>query len=758
MNNRPATPPPAAPTLTVSDILYVLFRRKWLILAGSALGVIGAVVVWLVMPRLYQSEAKLFVRYVLETKSPGQISVSDSKITSPDQRGENVINTELEILTSLDLAQEVVTNIGPERILGKAGGSNYYQAAIVVRKNLLTDAPRKSSVIQIVFQHPDPAVVQPVLNQVVEIYLKRHGEIHRSVGMFDDFLTQETDQLRSQLTQTEQELRRAKTNAGIISIDESKKAYSAQIARIRQEILDAEAELVQRQAVAAEMSKLLNAPLPAADTNAPAAVAAPVPPEKIGEYKRVSLLLETLEKKHQELSLLFTSSNSLVRDTQAQITEQEAVKKQLETENPGLLATSIASSARTSIADPTAGARADLLAETARATALQSKIKVLNGQLDSIRREAAAIDDAEGAITALQRKKELQESHYKYFSENLEQARIDEALGASKDSNISKIQAPSPPFRAASKTVKIMAMALFGGVFGSLALAFVFELYLDPTLRRPADIQSKLGLPLFLSIPYMNGKHEARAAEMIRRGRLLSQGDAESGAAADPAVALEPAGDLEGSQIVSLGAKFRVFHEALRDRLITWFEVKNLTHNPKLVAVTSCGEGSGVSTVAAGLAATLSETGEGNVLLVDMNNQGVAHQFHRGKPACGLDDALELSKREGALVQQNLYVVTEGKGDQLPRVMPRRFNHLLPRLKASDYDYIIFDLPPVSQISFTPRLSRFMDIVLMVAESEKTNRDVLKKACTLLGENNPNIGVVVNKTQTHVPKRLSHEL
>ena len=125
------------------------------------------------------------------------------------------------------------------------------------------------------------------------------------------------------------------------------------------------------------------------------------------------------------------------------------------------------------------------------------------------------------------------------------------------------------------------------------------------------------------------------------------------------------------------------FWEALRDRIITDFEVHNLNHKPKLVALTSCAAGSGVSTIAAGLAAALSETGDGNVLLVDMNLNGAAHQFYKGNLALGLDEALQLEKRDGALVQDNLYVVKESSnGDKLPRVMPRRFTHLVPKMRA----------------------------------------------------------------------------
>jgi Mrp family chromosome partitioning ATPase len=204
----------------------------------------------------------------------------------------------------------------------------------------------------------------------------------------------------------------------------------------------------------------------------------------------------------------------------------------------------------------------------------------------------------------------------------------------------------------------------------------------------------------------------------------------------------------------------RPFYDALRDRLITFFEVSGLTHKPKLVAVTSCGKGSGVSTVAAGLAASLSETGDGNVLLVDMNEHSNAtHQFYRGELACGLDDALEMTRRDNALVQDNLYVVTEkGNSEKLSNALPKRFRALVPKLKASDYDYIIFDMPPMSQISITPRLARFMDMVFMVVESEKTDRDVVKRAAAMLKETKTNVGIVLNKGRNYVPRRLEQQL
>jgi polysaccharide biosynthesis transport protein len=139
--------------------------------------------------------------------------------------------------------------------------------------------------------------------------------------------------------------------------------------------------------------------------------------------------------------------------------------------------------------------------------------------------------------------------------------------------------------------------------------------------------------------------------------------------------------------------------------------------------------------------------------------QKAPYHFHKGDLRCGLDDLLDGEAREDAMVQDNLYVVSHGSGNEkLARIMPRRFNQLIPRLKASDYDYIIFDMPPVNQTSVTPQLARYMDMVLMVVESEKTNREIVKRASSLVVEAKSPFGIVMNKTRNYLPRRLREEI
>jgi len=764
MSEKQLIPSPTG--MSLSDIYYVLFRHKWKIASISAIGVIIALLLPTLWPLPYQSEAKLFIRYVLENRSPGQVG-ADSKPRSSEERGGNVIDTELEILTSMDLAQEVANVIGPEKILAKAGGGTDAQnAAALIRNNLVTSVPGKGNVIRLVFQHPDSAIVQPVLSQIIDTYLLKHAEIHRSVGVFDDFLRQETEVLRNRLVDTEQKLRTAKTNAQVISLEDTKSTFSEQMSRIQQAIFDAEAELGEHQAAVAEMGRLLHTKSASATNSVAATNEVAVPSGKLNEYKRVCTRLVSLGNREQDLLTQFTPENTRVKEVREQIDEAEKLKQTLEEENPGLLAVK---AAEPKAADPAYGSRLDPVVEMTRSAALDAKIKVLMGQLDKIRKQATVVDEMEGSITELQRQKELQEAHYKHFLTTLELSRIDQTFAAGHVSNINKIQAPSPPSRDSAKLEKVRAMILFGSIAAAIALAFLIELYLDRSVKRPFEIEARLGVPLFLTIPRVSRNGKPPVLTAARKVPLLPQkthdGQEESGASTPLGASTEQRDrplTTHQSEIVPWDSRhpLRPFYETLRDRLINYFEIKGLKHKPKLVAVTSCAGGAGVSTTAAGLAACLSETGDGSVLLVDMNlEQGAAHHFHKGNLDCSLDEILENGKRETALVQDNLYIVTESTdGDKLPRVLPKRFSQLIPKLKASDYDYIIFDMPAVSQISVTPRLARFMDMVLVVIESEKTDRDTVKHATALLAESKATVSVVLNKTRSYLPGWLHREL
>ena len=728
--------------MSLGDVYYIVFRHKWKIVGCFLAGLVLSATFFALESPQYYSEAKLLVRYIIsESKMSGPNANSATAKILADERGESIMATEQEILSSIDLAEEVTKVITPEKILAKAGGGKDLPRAMkVFREGLKVAVPKGSTVIHVNFRHNDPDIVQPVLREVLDRYLKLHVSTHRASGMLGDSLAQEADTLRARLAQTEADLRSETSRAGVISLESAKESYATQMTAIRREVLGYEAELAGRLAVFEQLKKRVSTPT----QSAPETTAEPeVPVSIVDQYRALSLKIGRLQSLDQELSVQFTAENDRVKQARAQLAEAEAALKGLRDQYPRL--------SRTSTAPSTAAQRAEIdpTAEEAAATAIQitsyqAKIKELNAQYERLRAEATKLDQREGTILELRRRKELDEANYRYYAASFEQARINETLGAGKVSNISQIQAASPAFRELVN-YKRPGLALFGGLLAGLAWAFLVELYLDRSVRRPDELAKLVRAPLFLSIPQLSASRKSATG---RSPHLALPGGPATATPVDEAIAAATSG----------AAALLPFHETLRDRLISFFESKNLTHKPKLVAVTGVLDAAGVTTTAAGLARSLSETGEGNVLLVDMTvDQGAAKQFLRGKEICGLDELLEA--RSQAHVQENLYVVAESNNsERLSRNLPKRFTRLIPQLKASDFDYIIFDMPKVSQLSITPRLASFMDMVLLVVESEKTDRGLVQGACDLLGESKVNVGVVLNKTRRYVPVRLQQEL
>ncbi len=313
----------------------------------------------------------------------------------------------------------------------------------------------------------------------------------------------------------------------------------------------------------------------------------------------------------------------------------------------------------------------------------------------------------------------------RYFESSLEKAGIDEALDPSKIPNISMVQKPSPPLRILGKKKKPVLALAGGGLALGLGLAFLIELVLDRRVRRSVELETKMQMPLFLSIPLISHRTQ------LRLNNRNDSGSQERGVASAEVV------PWDGSHFI------RPFADSIRDRLILWFQLKKLTHKPKLVGITGVAGGEGASTLAASLATSLSKTGDGKVLLVDLNSsRSDVNSFSNGKPEFGLLEALEANGNMQP-ASENLYLAS---GVSL-NDRPKQFYDMIPSFQASQFDYIIFDLPPASRRSITLALSGGLDKLLLVVEAEKSNRDLVKRTYTELANARADVSAILNKTR-----------
>lgn len=733
---------PAAQNLNLGDIYYILFRHKWKILLCSLAGIGIGVALYKTESPPFQSEAMLLVRYIVTPNTPSAPNPNGQNtngVKSADERGATIMNTEMTILNSADLAKVVAEIYGPEKILAKTGGGKDLGAATAaVHNGLRVVVPQSSTVLQLTFRHPDPDLVQPLLQVIIEQYLKKHLEIHGAGGLLSEQQQQAMDSTQLRLNQAEDELRRALTAIGVTSIENAKEAVAGQMASNRREVMSYETEVAGRIAILEELKKRLET----SKTPPPEAPKEPEIPQKIiDDHKILTMRVGRLQQLEQELLAQFTPETIRVKLAQSQLAEAEVALNKLREQYPQL----VKSIRQDRVIGPDMDA-SEASSIVVQIAAYKAKIKELDTQYERLRAEAGKYERAEANIQDLKRKRDAAFAAYTTVNQITETNRFNREIGAiGKVANINTVQSPSPSFR---EPINVRRSALFAvaGIIAGLAWAFLVELYLDRSVRRPQDLTRMLRAPLFLTIPRLKLDPQPLALEATAKP---------ADGAASTSTELVPAKPAKRRRRTH---SLQPFHETLRDRLIGYFESRNLTHKPKLVAVTGLGHEAGVTTTAAGLARSLSETGEGNVLLVDMTvGEGAAKHFVKGREACGLDELLEA--RSQGHVQDNLYVVTENNNsERLSRNMPQRFARLIPKLKASDFDYIIFDMPPVSQLSITPRLAGYMDMVLLVVESESTDRDLVQGACNLLAESKAHVGVVLNKTRNYVPGKLSPEL
>lgn len=720
-----------------------------MILVFALLGLMAAIAVHFLYPPLYESDAKLLVRYVLDRRAVDSID-SPTASTTVGVTTDSVIDAEVEILTSWDLAIQVAEAIGPQRLLRSGVVPRKEAAAATVSKELKVTARPGSSIIYVAYQNHDPELATLVLNELLSRYFIKHLEVHRSAGAFD-FVSQQTDQVRARLSQTEDALKEAKEKVGIVSLSDGTTTLNSELTRAEEQLHLAEADLAEQRA----RVKAMGLPLPEAGAEDPAgsdstpagsvapssmtsATASPgkaeTPDKAIQRYQVVVNRLADLRKSEVDLLHKFAPGSVMVQVTQTQIRDLEAEKNTMEEKYPDLPSHSLGATS--------AGQPRDPLTESARLAGTEARTQALRKHVQELHEQTKQLAELAPNIGDLERKKELEENNYKYFANTLEKARVDEALDPSKIPNISAVQKPSPPAPVTGKRDKIVLGLAGGGLALGIALALLRELVLNQTLKRPSEIEAQLQTSLLLSIP-----------DASSNGHLALPSTA--GAETSTAIVRPARGNLAPWDP---GHFIRAYCEAIRDRIGLYFDLHQLTHKPKLVGVASFSQGAGTSTLAAGLAAALSETDEGKVLLVDVNlGPDHVHPFFKGKPAYPLTTALQPRSSMDA-ASENLYLATVGSSQTgLAQLGLKRFFDLMPNLKASDFDYIIFDMPPLASTSPTWGMAAFMDKLLLVVEADKSNRDLVKRGYAKLMAERNNVSVVLNKTRSYIPKVLDTE-
>ena len=715
---------------TVRNLIYMAFRRKWLLLLGMATGLAAAVMVYLRTPPQFVSQAALLVLYVSDNIAA--VGPGDGAITRPGNWGANVLNSEMQIIGSQIVAESVVEDLGIESIFAETDGviTNVQKAAERILKNLAMEIPPSSNIIRLSYRADTPETAQRVLDHLVSEYLERHQQIHSAAASFDYF-TEKTEQLGAELRAREDELQSLKASLGVVSLDDALRVQSERIAHIQEDIEKQRGEVAGGEARVA----LLRVQI---EGEAEISTPTDAQPEELTPLQELDRELALrrvvmLRDKEQELLSSFLPESVLVRNIREQITVAENYAGL----NEGTTHVVLAS---TESVDET---KRQLVMERARIASSQAMIEVLEEQEAQAVEKLAGLRSNERRIVDLERQCEILSASYHRFSDALGMAKSNLALAPEQLSNISEAQPATLPVRPERREMrKKVLMAGAAGAALPWGLALVLEVLAANALRRPSDVERALNVPTLAAIPFHQGLRKPFAQD--DPARLLR----------DPNVG-SPPGDAPPGGARFLDDAVEGYFDTLRHRVHASGVLDGEV--PHLVGVASCKAGAGTTTVATGLALAMSAVDDENVLFVDGNLRvgGAARML--GIPASSDVPHALPNGGSSVPVQQGLDFLPSGNVDRrLVRTsIGRRFRDLVSYLRDAQYSTVIVDLPPVDDASSTLQLAGLLDGVILVIESEKVSREKALTTLQQLRSADANvIGVVFNKKRDYVPDWL----
>lgn len=252
---EPERRPPAA----ARDVLAAVFRRRrrmiQIFLAVLAL----AAVATFMRPRMYETRARILVKYTSEYVYRPQVGEARLPIALAP---EEILNSEMSILTSDELVREVIQEIGAATLYPGSFGRtpSIEQASRIFRKNLSAEGVRRSTVLQVSFRHPDPELSARALHALVERFERKH------VNVFSEgTLAFLEDQLRTyaeRLKRSDERLEAFRQEHGVFEYDEQMNLLLRERAELETAHRQAGVELAESQRQIEPLRRSLEGPRP----------------------------------------------------------------------------------------------------------------------------------------------------------------------------------------------------------------------------------------------------------------------------------------------------------------------------------------------------------------------------------------------------------------------------------------------------------------------------------------------------------------
>ncbi len=477
-------------SFTARDVAAIGFRHQKVLVLCFVGVLLGVGLSSFFLPTKYKAETKLLVKR--ERVDPVISPQSNTPMTVHDTVGEEEINSELELITSQDVLQKVVSagNLDRKKALSSIlhpwqTQQNRTDKAIAdLRSELQLEVLKKTNVISISYESKDPKLAQKVLATLDDAYLQKHLDIHHPSGQFE-FFDQQAEKYRLDMLAAEAKLKQFAGEQGGVAPATMRDMTLQKLADFKSSLSTTRASIAESQRRIADLEKQAQQ-IPARLTTQKKLT----DNAQVLENLKASLL--TLENKRTELLTKYQPTYPLVLEVDKQLSDtRQALAK--EEASPVKEEVTDQNQTYTWISGELAKAKADLAGYQAREIALSSVITTYESQSKDLEQQGIQQGD-------LMRTAKEDETNYLLYTKKKEEARIEDALDRNRLLNVSIVENPSLP---SIPTRSPLLFALVGVLLAAaISLGVVFAIdYADQSFRTPSEVLSELRIPVLASVP-----------------------------------------------------------------------------------------------------------------------------------------------------------------------------------------------------------------------------------------------------------------
>lgn len=574
----------------------------------------------------------------------------------------------------------------------------------VLQKNLGIEPVRESRsiykdtrLIDITYQHNNPELTALIVNTVADVFVKRNEEEKTGTNSkTNQYLKGRVAELQSDVKRDQEQLAKLKQQVGIIQLDEQKTLALEQLQTLNGQYLKAQENRKTAEAQFNEAKK-------------PEALQLLMQGSAARRYiDDTSFEIAKLKQEREKLSLEYLDGAFEIKELDKQITTREKNLENYQKQQISVFLQQL---------------KTNYDAALQQEQKIQAAYNAAYGQAQVQNNSGIGIKLLEQRLNA----------NIATLDDLLKTQRGNDITAAGTENNVSIADVAIPPDEPIGprRLTSVMIAGFLATLFGC-GLALFLE-YLDDSVKTTDDIEKVLRMPALAVIPVIDS---------IPRRKLLVAG----------AGAPEDAG-RRAQEVLIINDSRSALAEAYR-QLRTSILLSTAGHAPKSLLITSSVPSEGKTTTAINTAISLAQTGA-KVLIIDADmRRPRLHSIFGISNQQGLSAILSNRFSEAEIlnvIQQdtetNLYIMTSGAVPPNPAELIGSTNmQELIRTLENNFTHVVVDSPPIASFTDGVLIASMVDGVLLVVNSGKTSRQIVKRTKQLLSDVGAKIfGVVLNR-------------